>query len=415
MPVALFHRTGPGDLPRFAEIGLGFAVLAEVHQHEAEVVARDPEVGVALAEEHELAGDDLAHERLGGRELTSPDQEVEVDLQGFERGQGVGREVDARILVSGPGELLGFQGLVQLRGVGRGLMRGLDDEPVELRRGLAKLRADRPGALEGFAGLPFGFREVPLAVAERREREEPLGDVGVAGQLGDRLEHGYRQGQQLAGPRVILDAQAGLGREVAGLGEFAGRASRVLFAHLRGALEQRQFLGELLPLAVMEAEVGEGVAEQRAGRHRRLFGQRHGLEQQGFGLEVVARRSQRQRQVHDRVDDDRRLVAAREPAHVEPHPVELDRLRELPLRPQVRRVGMHHVVERRPVAELRRLQRLFEVRLGRGHVAGPGRGQGVLQELDRVWLGHDPVIMASRPPPARKGRRPNVTTRCRLH
>ena len=153
---------------------------------------------------------------------------------------------------------------------------------------------------------------------------------------------------------------------------------------------------------MVHAQVDERVGQQ-GRRHRRGFSQADGLVQERLGLEVLAGAAQGDGEVQQGIDDQARAVAPREAAHVDAHPVQLDRLRELPLRPQVGRVGMHHVVERAPVAELGGLHRLVEVRLGRGHVAFGRRGQGLLQQFERVRRSHDRPTMARRPSPASPG------------
>ena len=84
--VLLGRRGALARGPRFAETAFGLSVLAELHQHVAEVVEWHAQVQVVLAEEHHLARDHLAHQGLGLREFAGADDEVEVDLQRLQGG-----------------------------------------------------------------------------------------------------------------------------------------------------------------------------------------------------------------------------------------------------------------------------------------------------------------------------------------
>jgi len=231
------------------------------------------------------------------------------------------------------------------------------------------------------------------------------GFIGVASELRYGVEHRQGQRQQGAGAGEILGAQAGLRGLVAGQGEFGGRAVRVRLARLHRALEQGELLGEFLTLEVMHAQVGERVGQQGA-RHRGRFGETDRLVQQRLRLEVLAGAAQGDREVQQRVDDQAGAVASGEAAHVQPHPLQLDRLRELPLRAQVGRVGVHHVVERAAIAELGGLHRLVEVGLRRGHVAGRRGGEGLLEQFERVRRRHDRPTMGRWAGRASPGRTP---------
>ena len=117
-----------------------------------------------------------------------------------------------------PGEPGGFIGAAFHGGVGRGLLRRLQDEGMELRRSLLDQAAQLAGPFEGRAGVSGGFREVALFGAERGQGEPALGDVGVARELRGRREDRQRLGQQRPSPGEIFGAQAGLRGLVAGQG-----------------------------------------------------------------------------------------------------------------------------------------------------------------------------------------------------